>query len=259
MYTRVWQPTNEKPKAVLVFIHGAGEPSECFVDELRWLTDRSIAVVTGDLPGYGHSPGRRGHIRRFEEYIDIARMLIQLAEEQFPSLPLIIWGYSMGGLITLLYAARHGFGSSRIVGYVLFAPCVRLSMHISGWRRTVARVAGIVWPTYTERTSLTDEADPYRTNLATAGWFIQLNRAMSAVWREKEKVIALGKPMIVMQGLADTVVDAEAVLAYVESVPSATIVTYEATNHNLIGSEHSDRTMTDVHRFVSDVCGFEKS
>ena len=59
-----------------------------------------------DHRGHGRSEGRRTSIVRFDDYVDDLTMVIAAAHEQWRTLPLILLGHSMGGLIALSFAVR---------------------------------------------------------------------------------------------------------------------------------------------------------
>ena len=77
-----------------------------------------------DYRGHGQSGGRRGHIFRFEEYLEDFRAFIAYARECNDSkLPVFIFAHSYGGLIT---ECAHIEKVPGIAGAVLSSPFLRL-------------------------------------------------------------------------------------------------------------------------------------
>ena len=90
---RVWAP--ERPRGALAIVHGYGEHSG------RWLAARGWGVAACDLPGHGKSPGRRGHIRSFSDYLAAVKALLDEVRRAVPA-PVFLLGHSLGGLILSL-------------------------------------------------------------------------------------------------------------------------------------------------------------
>ena len=108
-----WWPV-DAPSAVVVIAHGASEHAlryERFAGELN---AAGIAVVAIDHRGHGRtgaSPGAGlvgpgGGPVLIE---DLHEVRLQ-AETRFPNVPLIVFGHSLGSLITLAYLVEHSRG-----------------------------------------------------------------------------------------------------------------------------------------------------
>jgi alpha-beta hydrolase superfamily lysophospholipase len=51
--------------------------------------------------------GPRAHVERFDGYVDDAAAKFDRIRADDPSLPLFVWGHSMGAMIALLLASRR--------------------------------------------------------------------------------------------------------------------------------------------------------
>lgn len=69
----------EKPRAAMVLIHGTGEHHGRYQHVADELNRFGVEVVTGDLPGWGRSAGRKGHIDSFSQYLDAAGAWVETA------------------------------------------------------------------------------------------------------------------------------------------------------------------------------------
>jgi acylglycerol lipase len=94
----LWDSPN--PKANLMLQHGLGEYTERYLWQYNQLIPKLVAagfnVYAIDLPGHGESPGVRGQVdvnQALEKHL-IARSLIPT------DLPLVLFGHSLGGLVT---------------------------------------------------------------------------------------------------------------------------------------------------------------
>lgn len=102
---QVWLP--QKSKAQLVIIHGFSEHMQYYQAVAQAFCDRGIAVQMMDLPGHGMAEGTRGHIDRFDEYLDNVNLLRTANPHYLKTKPTFILGHSLGGLISALYCLRR--------------------------------------------------------------------------------------------------------------------------------------------------------
>lgn len=122
---RLWS-CDDSPRAVIIVVHGLGDHSGRYETFARHAAEANIAVFAFDLPGHGHSPGRRGH---FDQYADVL-MEISAARatvaERFPDVPQFLLGHSMGGNLVINYVLRRpptdDDRDGQLAGLVLAAP-----------------------------------------------------------------------------------------------------------------------------------------
>ena len=120
---RAWWIPAERPRAELIFVHGAGSNriSE-FVGSLdfyRTLNELGVSVVTMDLRNHGKSPVTDGTLRMgATEWRDVIAAGKWLDAHQASELPRLVLGASMGGSAAI-HAAANGL---RIDGMILLDP-----------------------------------------------------------------------------------------------------------------------------------------
>lgn len=88
---------NEKMRVFIV--HGIAEHLERYNDFTAFLNKHDYSVIRFDLRGHGKSDGKRGYVRRFEDYLDDLDQVINDNKGKVNCL----LGHSMGALITHLY------------------------------------------------------------------------------------------------------------------------------------------------------------
>jgi len=142
LWGQYWRP--QVPRAVLLIVHGFGEHSGRYAYLLPSLTTAGYAVYALDHRGHGRSPGKRGHIDRFDEYLDDVAALSAFAQAASPNLPVALLGHSLGGLIALIYAIRNPSG---LTGVVASAPLLT-KPNISPLLLTVAQLLSRVAPNF---------------------------------------------------------------------------------------------------------------
>lgn len=126
LFYRAWLPS--QPLRTLVLIHGAGQHSGWFGPLGAYCVPHDIAVYALDLRGFGQSGGSRGHVLRFEEYLDDLGQFIDLVVNRHPGHPIFLLGHSLGATIAIRYGQNR---PASIDGIILSAPALRLRNPVS--------------------------------------------------------------------------------------------------------------------------------
>ena len=68
-------PADDPPRALVLLFHGFGDHSGRYAHVAEWLAGRGYAVWALDQRGHGRSPGPRGHISRYAQFLgDVAAL-----------------------------------------------------------------------------------------------------------------------------------------------------------------------------------------
>jgi len=105
LFFRSWRPSD--PDRVMLLVHGFGEHSGRYEEIATWFAQRGFAVYAHDQIGHGLSPGKRGHVERFDDFLDDVECLTALARENHGDLFRVLVGHSMGGLIVTALACER--------------------------------------------------------------------------------------------------------------------------------------------------------
>lgn len=105
-----WTPTGEA-KAVLQIVHGIAEFVERYDDFANYLTSMGYIVVAEDHMGHGQSIGENGirgyfHGGWFNGVADTYK-LMQDTMTEFPNLPYVLFGHSMGSFMARTILAQY--------------------------------------------------------------------------------------------------------------------------------------------------------
>ncbi|MBR6653734.1 MAG: lysophospholipase [Oscillospiraceae bacterium] len=105
-----WTPTGDA-KAVLQIVHGIAEFVERYDDFANFLTSMGYIVVAEDHMGHGQSIGEDGirgyfHGGWFNGVADTYK-LMQDTMAEFPSLPYVLFGHSMGSFMARTILAQY--------------------------------------------------------------------------------------------------------------------------------------------------------
>jgi acylglycerol lipase len=127
---------SENPKANILLQHGLGEYSERYVWQYNQLIPKLVAkgfnVYAIDLPGHGESEGLRGQVDLNEALMHhlAARTAID------SNLPLILFGHSLGGLVTAASVCANPGGLAAVV---LSASAMQSPSKL--WERALSKLA----------------------------------------------------------------------------------------------------------------------
>ncbi|MCD8138385.1 MAG: 2-dehydropantoate 2-reductase [Planctomycetaceae bacterium] len=106
LFVREMKP-NETPKGAFLLLHGMESHSEWFVDLASRLVSRNYAVVAYDRPGWGGSPGTRGHLASYRDFVENTVRLATLTRAKYGAVHLA--SMSWGGMATLYLGLRRGW------------------------------------------------------------------------------------------------------------------------------------------------------
>ena len=108
-----WIPTDVTPVAVLQIVHGVAEYVGRYDDFARFLNDHGVIVVGHDHLGHGESlpeggtPVYFGDGNTWNTPVDDIYVLHTRLKEQYPDLPLLLMGHSMGSFLSRTYLIRY--------------------------------------------------------------------------------------------------------------------------------------------------------
>ena len=133
----------EKIRAIIVLIHGFGEHIGRYQEWANLFLDREIGFVGIDLPGHGHSPGRRGFIKSYDIISEIIDILVSTVSRTFPAVPLYLYGHSMGATFALRYLIKK---NPRLSGAIITSPWLKLAFQPPKIKIVLAKALNYVLP-----------------------------------------------------------------------------------------------------------------
>ena len=121
LHREIWSARD--PRAAVLLIHGIGEHCGRYVNLVTALNASGFSVYGFDQRGHGRSPGRRGHVSSWSDYVVDARAQRDWVVREARGLPVFVFGHSMGSLIALDLLLRHpeGIRAAAVTG-VPFRP-----------------------------------------------------------------------------------------------------------------------------------------
>jgi len=223
----------------VLLVHGYGEHAKRHAEIASALTAAGFSVWAGDLPGHGEAAGKRGHVRRWEDYLSI----VESWWEALPAAPapFFLLGHSVGGLIALDWAGAH---PERPRGLLLSSPAFRLGFEPPAWRQALARVVARIWPSFSQPSGIETEGistvreevkryrdDPLCHDRATARFFVSY---LAAAARLRADTRPLPCPTLVLFGEDDPISSLAAARAWVGAHrDAARLLTFPEARHEL--------------------------
>lgn len=113
VFARCWIPA-DGPKAIFQIVHGMAEHGERYEDFAKFLCKNGFAVLVDDHVGHGKSVksdddlGYFGENNGWDAFVEDERTLTELIKSEYPDLPVIFFGHSMGSFIAREYIRRYG-------------------------------------------------------------------------------------------------------------------------------------------------------
>jgi alpha-beta hydrolase superfamily lysophospholipase len=153
LFTQTWLPDTE-PIALIYLIHGLGEHCGRYTHVAEFLTSHGLAVFSMDNRGHGQSGGERGHVNKFEDYMQDMDQLIQAARNEYPLLPAFLYGHSLGGILVLNYALRR---RPDIRGVIATSPGLRTALEEQKAKIALSKLIASILPKLSIPTGLAPE------------------------------------------------------------------------------------------------------
>ena len=246
----------DEPKGIIVLVHGLAEHGNRHAATALFLADAGWHVYSVDLRAHGFSPdpprSKRVHVDRFTDYFLDVDAVRELAESKHPGLPVLIFGHSMGGLISLSYVLekpRHVAGavisSPALATHPDFQPPALLKMLVGLLSKLAPRLrfaTNLPSDAVSRDESVVRdyENDPLVTDKVSARWFDEVEKAMQAVFENAPK---LERPVLLMQSGADGLVDPAAAERWAALAPQnqAELVIWPGLFHEMFNEPEKER------------------
>lgn len=196
-------------KAIVVVVHGLCEHHGRYHYLVDKFSAKGIGCYRFDHRGHGRSEGERTYYSDWNQLADDTNVIVELAKQEHPELPVFLLGHSMGGFTVSLYGCKY---PGKINGIVMSGALTYDN------RRLIADVPTSLDP----HTQLPNElgdgvcsvkavvedyvADPYNTKTFTAGLCFALNEGVA--WLS-EQLPSFSYPVLLLHGENDALVDVQ--------------------------------------------------
>lgn len=254
VYYRRKDPAEEVvPSRIAVIVHGYAEHGGRYRHVAEHLAENGTVTYLPDHLGHGRSDGERALVVDFEHIVDDLETLVALAEKDYPGLPVVMIGHSMGGLLTARFVQRN---PDRLAG----AAFLGAVLGDWKWAREVLALPELP-PSDSDPSGMSrDEAvcsDYADDPLIYHGSYKRplLEAEVVCLDRFNEEIDAITVPVLFMHGSADPFVPPEDTRDAVERMASddKTFHLYDEARHELVNETNRAEVLADLRGFVDRV------
>lgn len=262
-----WQGDAE-PRAILQIAHGMGEHALRYRDKLAPLTQRGIVLYANDHRGHGlTSPDALGDYGPggAEIVIDDMARLAARAAADFPGLPIVFFGHSMGSFLGQAFLVDH---SAKLAGGAL---CGTAALdHLAPLMGNPEGLTALNAPFAPGRTGFEWlSRDPAEVDLYIAdplcGFSIDPASTMTLGALAPRladvaqlKAIRPGFPVYILAGSDDPVIGRGALVApliqrYIDAGLDVTARLYAGARHELLNETNRDEVVRDLGVWIETI------
>ena len=201
----------------VLLVHGVGEHLQRYPHVAQALLDAGFEVGGIDLRGHGLSAGRRGHVLRWQDYVDD----VHAAAERLPD-PLFLTAHSMGALVALDFLRTD----QRVRAVALSGPLLGVAVEAPRWKTSLAGVLSRLAPGLQLANEIDPaevcgnldvqrryQEDPLNFNRITPRWYTEMR---AALLRVRAHATSYRIPLQVHAGAQDRIVSIEAMRQFVD-------------------------------------------
>ena len=245
-------------RAAICLCHGWGEHSLRYLGWAERFAELDYGVIAWDHFGHGQSVGKRGHIPSYDVFMEEVNLAINKANELFPSVPVVLYGHSMGGNIVINFALRE---SNPFQLLIATSPWLKLKNEPSkpmGWlvkvlNRTIPSLQ-ISAPLDAHGIShVKEEVQGYKTDPLNHGKITP--RLLTEIKDAGEFALAnigkLTKPFLLVHGDSDPVTSFQASIELQSKASTCSFIPFKDMYHELHNETIKDEVFGVIKEWLS--------
>ena len=255
MFLAIYRPDNDKPRALLIVLHGIGSHAGEFRELGKYFAERGLAVFIPDMRGFGHYSGLKGHVMSFDEYGEDIQNLIMRARDRYLNNIVFLFGSSLGGINAVRYATKY---PRAIDGLILHCPGVAQKLEIGAGKKIAGNLLSLLnvkryVPSNINHEDATRnpaiikqmETDPLRFEQVTPRFGIE---GLKAAREGFDSAPSIRLPVLLQQAGADKLVDPERSKEFFEALSSEdkTWKLYDGLYHQIHNEPEKEQVLGDM-------------
>lgn len=123
VFARFWEDETKQPEFVVQICHGMCEYIDRYAPFAEYLCARGAVVCGNDHLGHGNTKQKNedsiyGYFADKDGeklVVEDIRAMTELVRQQYPNLPIVLMGHSMGSMLARSYMTKHGDGIAAAV------------------------------------------------------------------------------------------------------------------------------------------------
>lgn len=255
LYRVHWLPDGSA-KAIILLVHGIGEHCHRYDHVADFLVQHGYAVYALDHRGHGRSTGLRSHFDSFDDPVNDLKRYFDLIQAEQPGQPIIVYGHSMGSLISLLFTLRY---QSALTGLIISGTPLQLESESSALQVRLSGFLQRFFPTFKgvpaiPASYLTHDPDRLR-QIETDPLMYKGNHRLGIVYgiiansREvRARLAEISLPLLVLHGADDKLCPPSGATTLYEGAVSAdkTLKIYPGLYHEIHNEPEYQTVLTDI-------------
>jgi acylglycerol lipase len=255
IFARSWRA--ERPRAVIVIVHGFNSHSGQYRWAAEQLRDHGFAVYALDLRGRGKSEGERFYVDSVADYVADVKSFVTIAKAREPGLPVFVLGHSAGGVVSCIYTLEN---QAEIAGLI----CEDFALEVPAPKLVLSALKGLshVLP-HTHLYKLKNEdfsRDPQVVEQLNNDPLIENESQpaqtaaaiLDASERLKREFPLITLPLLILHGTDDKVAQASGSQLFYAQAGSRdkTLNLYEGHYHDLLSDIGKEGVMADIQDWI---------
>ena len=257
LHLNIYLPEESQPDRVILTVHGFGEYGMRYRNWARNFTDRNCAVFAHDQRGHGLTEGPRGVISGYPQFIEDIDTVMDKIRSDYPGLPVILYGHSMGGNISLNYLMQNKDAAISLA--IISSPWLRLKKDTPLFLvRLIEKVMGPEFVLKTKLNTLSSDR-AYLKEISADGLYHKFISATMAkgVMEAGLYIInnpdLLTTPTLLMSGGKDMIVDLKSIERLASSGnPRIRYLPWPDLHHELHNETRREEVFSAVWEFISE-------
>ncbi len=252
----------EKPVGNIIVTHGISEHSECYDLFAQRMEAANWNIFSWDLRGHGRSEGKRGVIYNFKEYTQDLALFSKFVRKEFPSIPLVLLGHSLGGLVQLVCVLSNE--DLDYSGQIMSSPALGISMEVSPLKESLAKALIRFWPqatlsneipypylTHDQDLVRSYDHDPLRHDRISPKLYFEILNSMEYV---KSNSKNLQRPLLLQVSGNDKIVDTKSSVDWFEtlSLKDKKLFIYDELYHEIYNELDHEKVYEDLYKWLGE-------
>jgi len=251
----------ENAKAIIIIVHGFAE----HLGRYEYLKDKlnsfGYGVYRFDNRGHGRSGGERGYIEDYNQLITDADVIVDMAKNEYPEIPVFMLGHSMGGFIASVYGIRY---KDKLSGQILSGAATMKPPQVAGAKSIIFKMLNKIVPKIKIKNLLYDIIchnkevvkdyieDPLNLKEASLRFYVEfLVKGME--WLG-DNMSEYNYPCLILHGSDDKIVSKQASLNFYDNIMSndKKIKIYDDLYHEIMNEDERDNVIEDIHLWIEE-------
>ncbi len=248
----------DEPIAALVITHGFGEHSGRYSHMIDHMISHNIAVIAIDLEGHGQSGAKKGVCENYDVLKADVDLMLEHARTAWPTLPVFLYGHSMGGGVVLNYVLSRR--PDTISGVIASAPLIHPTDPVPGFLRAIVKLLRPVLPGMTLKnailgdqiSTLPDEQARYAQdtlNHDRLGLGLAVDIIEGGEW-VAANAGAWNVPLLLMHARGDQLTRFDSAEIFAQAADKCTFIPIEQSEHEIHNDVHRDDVYAHILDFI---------